>query len=243
MKNLLIFVFAAILALAVFSACDEDDSPTEAAATYTISGAITDGTGAALVGIAVDLTGDVIASDTTDANGEYEFANLESGDYVVAPTSSFYMFNPLTSTITGLDQDELVDFQAQTIFEGTWLSAGTNVAPLLVALFNYDSVQVVFDANTVELSSHIVGGAWATINGTYAITQEPTGDVHSIDIVYPAFEQGGIIQVISATPDTMKLEVVQTLPDIGAVPRTPATGFGSDVTLGTANIQVYLKQN
>jgi hypothetical protein len=34
----------------------------------------------------------------------------------------------------------------------------------------------------------------------------------------------------------MKLEAVQTVPDIGAVPRTPATGFGSDATLGTLPI-------
>ncbi len=244
MKNLLIFVLAGILALAVFTACsDDDDSPTEAAATYVISGAISDGTGSALVGIAVDLTGAAIASDTTDANGEYEFANLESGDYTITPSSSFYTFNPVNSSLSGLSQDEMADFQALTVFEGTWLSAGSNVAFLLSYYFNYDSIRVVFGTNTVELSSHVAGGAWSQQSGTYVVTQEDSGDVHSIEIVYTAFEQAGIIQVISATPDTMKLEVVQTLPDIGAVPRTPATGFGSDVTLGTTNIQVYLREN
>jgi len=243
MKKLFIFAFVAILALAVFTACEDDDSPTEATATYTISGAVSDGTGAALVGIAIDLTGSATASDTTDANGEYEFANLTVGDYTVTPSNSFYTFNPVNSTITGLNQDELADFQAQTVFEGTWLSAGSNVAFLLSFYFNYDSVRVVFGANTVELSSHVAGGAWSQQSGTYVVTQEDSGDVHPIEIVYAAFEQEGIVQVISANPDTMKLEVVQTLPDIGAVPRTPATGFGSDVTLGTTNIQVYLREN
>ncbi|MGD9898116.1 MAG: hypothetical protein AB7T22_03215 [Calditrichaceae bacterium] len=60
--------------------------------------------------------------------------------------------------------------------------------------------------------------------------------------VYAAFEQEGIFQVIDATPDTLKLEAVQTLPDIGATPRTVATGFGSDPALGTSNIQYYVKE-
>jgi len=127
---------------------------------------------------------------------------------------------------------------------GTWLSAGANVAPLLVALFQYDSVRVVMnDDQTVVLSTHPAGGAWADLNGTYTVTKSASGDVHTIEIDYTVFAQAGIIQVISATPDTMKLEVVQTNPDIGATPRTPETGFGSDPTLGNTNIQVYVREN
>jgi hypothetical protein len=128
---------------------------------------------------------------------------------------------------------------------GTWLSAGANVAPLLVALFNYDSVLVVMndDPTTLTLDSHIAGGAWTgELQGTYTVTEEPTGDVHSIAIVYAAFSQEGIIQIVEGNPDLMNLEVVQTVPDIGAVPRTPETGFGSDITLGDMNIQVYERQ-
>jgi len=39
----------------------------------------------------------------------------------------------------------------------------------------------------------------------------------------------------------MRLEAVQTTPNIGATPRTVETGFGSDATLGTANIQKYIR--
>jgi len=127
---------------------------------------------------------------------------------------------------------------------GDWLSAGANVAPLLVAVFNYDSVMVTLtEDNTVTLNSHVAGGAWTgEIAGTFTVTESATGDIHSIELVYAAFEQGGIIQIIEGTPDTMKLEVVQTVPDIGATPRTPETGFGSDPLLGTTNIQIYLMQ-
>ena len=127
---------------------------------------------------------------------------------------------------------------------GTWLSAGANVAPLLVTLFNYDSVLVVMNEDlTLTLDSHIAGGAWTgEIQGTYTVTEEPTGDVHTIEIDYTVFEQAGIIQVVPGTPDVMNLEVVQTVPDIGAVPRTPTTGFGSDPALLNTNIQVYERQ-
>jgi len=125
-------------------------------------------------------------------------------------------------------------------WHGTWLSAGDNVAPILVAIFNYDSVRVVMrDDNTVTLSTHVIGGAWTDTEGTYAVTETGKSDVLAISLVYPAFEQEGIIQTTLGAPDVLQLEAVQTVPDIGAVPRTPTTGFGSDATLGTANIQVY----
>lgn len=131
-------------------------------------------------------------------------------------------------------------------WEGSWLSAGANVAPLLIGVFNYDSVRVVFGENTVSLTSHIAGAAWSAPNeGTYTVTKSQTGDIHTIDIVYTAFEQSGIFQVVSANPDTLRLEVVQTVPDIGATPPTVAAGFGSTSggAFGTTNIQIYLKEN
>ncbi len=127
---------------------------------------------------------------------------------------------------------------------GTWLSAGTNVAPILVSLFKYDSVRVTLNAdNTVVLKSHVINGAWSTLGGVYTVTESATGSVHSIKINYTAFEQDGIVQVTSGTPDMLKLEAVQTTPNIGAVPRTPTSGFGSDAALGTLNIQNYIRVN
>ena len=127
---------------------------------------------------------------------------------------------------------------------GTWLSADANVAPILVSLFKYDSVRVTLNEDkTVVLESHIKDGAWFTTPGVYNVTESASGSVHAISINYTAFEQEGIIEVTSGTPDQMKLEAVQTVPDIGAVPRTPATGFGSDAALGTLNIQNYVRIN
>ncbi len=127
---------------------------------------------------------------------------------------------------------------------GTWLSADANVAPILVSLFKYDSVRVTLNEDkTVLLESHIKDGAWSALPGVYSVTESTSGNVHAISINYTAFEQEGIIEVTSGNPDQLKLEAVQTIPDIGAVPRTPATGFGSDAQLGTLNIQTYVRVN
>jgi hypothetical protein len=126
---------------------------------------------------------------------------------------------------------------------GQWLSAEGNVAPILVAVFNYDSVRVwLNDDQTVRLDTHVDGGAWTTTEGTYVVTESATGDVHAIELIYPAFSQEGIVEVTEGTPDVLRLEAVQTVPDIGAVPRTPETGFGSDGTLGDSNIQTYVRE-
>jgi hypothetical protein len=125
-------------------------------------------------------------------------------------------------------------------WHGTWLSTGTDVAPILVSLFSYDSVRVTMnDNNTVVLETHPAGGAWASQSGVYTVTESASSDIDAIAINYTAFEQEGIVQVWAAAPDSMWLEVVQTVPDIGATPRTPATGFGSDAALGVLNIQKY----
>lgn len=123
---------------------------------------------------------------------------------------------------------------------GSWVSEGDDVAPLLVALFNYDRVVVEFtDAGTVSLTTRVAGGGTATLNGTYAVTKSASGSIHEIEIVYPSFTQAGIIEVTDANPFQMRLEVVQTIPDIGATVPTVAAGFGADATLGTTNIQTY----
>jgi len=128
---------------------------------------------------------------------------------------------------------------------GTWLSEGDDVAPILAgAPFNYDQIRVTLgEDNTVLLESHVTDGAWSSLNGTYAVTESANSDIDAIQIVYPAFTQEGIIQVWTASPDSMWLEAVQTVPDYGFVPRTPESGFGTDPVYTDTNIQVYRRVN
>ena len=129
---------------------------------------------------------------------------------------------------------------------GEWLSEGDNVAPILAAGFNIERVEVTMnDDGTITLVQKVVDQPETTNTGVYTVTESATGDIHAISISYtgnPSFEQEGIIEVVEGNPDTMRLEVVQTVPDIGATPLTPADGFGADPTLGDTNIQVYVRQ-
>lgn len=140
------------------------------------------------------------------------------------------------------DDDNPVSGNDTEVWVGTWLSADANVAPILQTVFNYDSVRVEFTKDqVVRTHSHVKDGAWTTTEGIYKITESEDGDVHKVELSYDAFDQEGIIQFIDGNPMKMKLEAVQVRPNIGATPRTPETGFGSDATLGTANIQNYVK--
>ena len=129
---------------------------------------------------------------------------------------------------------------------GTWLSAGANVAPLLVGFYQTDTVRVTFTESTIVTKEHradSTGGHWeADQVGTFTLGEAPVDGIYGITIDYTeaaAYQQQGIVKLIEATPDTMKLEVV--LPNL-ATPRTPQDGFGSDPSLGTSNIQVYVRQ-
>ena len=127
------------------------------------------------------------------------------------------------------------------VWVGNWLSAGPNVAYLLSAYFQYDSVKVEFtEDNTVTLETHVIDGAWTSLEGTYVLTESTDSDLDVIQLIYTAFEQEGIIEIDG---DTLRLEAVQTVPDIAATVPTPAAGFGADPTLGTINIQTYIRQD
>ncbi len=120
---------------------------------------------------------------------------------------------------------------------GRWLSAGDDVAPVLVNVYQNDSIYVTFaDDNTVTLESHSPGSAWVTTIGTYSVTESATGDLHTINVSYPTYDQEGIIQVFPANVDSLWLEAVPlnygfTIPSVNA-------GFGNN-DQGTDNIQVY----
>lgn len=140
------------------------------------------------------------------------------------------------------DTNNIDEMTASEAVVGNWLSTGDNIASLLVYYFNYDSILVEFtENNIVTLKSHVADGAWTTLTGTYLLTESEEGDIHTFEAEYTGvFEQGGIIQIIEDDTDIMRLEVVQTSPDIGAAAPTVSDGFGAS-TLGDSNIQTYLR--
>lgn len=129
--------------------------------------------------------------------------------------------------------------------QGVWQSSKSNVAPLLVTLFQIDSIWVEFRTNnTYEVRQWNKDGVQLpTLSGTYTQSQSNVGNIWTIRLEQTqpsALISEGIFEI---TGNTMKYEVVQTQPDIQAVPPTPQGGFGSTNggALGQANVQTYVR--
>jgi hypothetical protein len=137
---------------------------------------------------------------------------------------------------------------------GTWLSAGTDVAPLLEAIFaslgGVDSIYATFTPSDTagSLGSYYVrqvNGNSSVVEyaGTYEETASTVGDIYSITIdqTTPSVtENAGIFEIYQANPDSMKYEVV-LLTGTSNVAPTPEAGFGStnNGAFGTQNVQRY----
>ncbi|MBI2850787.1 MAG: carboxypeptidase regulatory-like domain-containing protein [Chloroflexi bacterium] len=70
---------------------------------YAISGTITDGSGVALEGVTVSLSGNVNRTTITDRSGKYRFSGLLNGAYTVTPSLIGYGYTPesLNLTVSG----------------------------------------------------------------------------------------------------------------------------------------------
>jgi len=130
--------------------------------------------------------------------------------------------------------------------QGEWASSGSDVAPILVALFGTDSIYANFETNfSYTVEQYDTNGTKLTLAGVYTQTKSSSGDIYTIEVNQSspaALVSEGIFEVSGST---MRYEIVQTSPDIGATPPTAAAGFGSTNNggLGSVNIQVYQKIN
>lgn len=142
------------------------------------------------------------------------------------------------------DKDDTDTPVEKTGIQGEWESSGSDVAPILVVLFGTDSIYANFKTDMSYLvEQYDTAGAKLTLSGVYTQTKSGVDDIYTIEVNQssPATLVSEGIFKVSGT--TMQYEIVQTSPDIGATPPTPAGGFGSSNggALGTANIQTYNK--
>jgi hypothetical protein len=135
---------------------------------------------------------------------------------------------------TGPQQDQLV---------GVWVSAGANVAPGLVQLAGIDSIVATFSANQtyrVQQYSRTLG-TLPDLTGTYQVGAGAVANVREISLTQTAptaLQARGIFQV---TGNTMRYEVIQVEPNIGATAPTVAGGFGSTRLGGQATGQAWIQ--
>lgn len=130
--------------------------------------------------------------------------------------------------------------------QGTWLSAGANVAPLLAgAPFNIDSIKANFATNQTYTVTSYSGGTQTVLTGTYLQAASSVGAIWNITVNQTspsALTSEGIFEV---SGNNMTYEIVQTQPAIGVAPPTAVLGFGSTGggAFGMANIQKYVRVN
>ena len=102
-------------------------SLTVAPLTHSISGVITPSGSAS--GVSVSLGGSASATTTTDAAGNYAFAGLQDGSYLITPTKSGFTFSPANRTVTLSGADAAgVDFAAMPSANTISLTAPANGA-------------------------------------------------------------------------------------------------------------------
>lgn len=131
---------------------------------------------------------------------------------------------------------------------GTWKSAGTDVAPLLLGL-GFVEIDAVFrNDQTYTVTATDTAAAQVVFTGTYTATASGVGNIMDITLNQnspTAITSVGIYEIdTAADPDRMTYEVVQTEPTLGVAPPTAAAGFGSTgggVFLMT-NVQYFVRQ-
>lgn len=125
--------------------------------------------------------------------------------------------------------------------QGSWRSYP--VAPILATFA--DSIYAEFKSNNTYFVKQYKDGSKTELTGTYIQTKSGVGKIYTIKLnqsAPTAIIAEGIFE-ISEDNTSMKYEIVQTEPSLGATPPTAAAGFGSTAggAFGTINIQNYVR--
>ncbi|MGH9944098.1 MAG: carboxypeptidase regulatory-like domain-containing protein, partial [Pyrinomonadaceae bacterium] len=156
-------------------AADQTANFTGALNQFSIGGRITDGTNK-LAGVTVTLSGAQTGTTTTDAAGNYSFANLNAGgNYVITPAQADLNFTPPSQTFTNLTANQTADFagapNAFTVSGRITSASGGNplagVSVTLSGIFPPDALIVPVTATT-------------DANGTYSFTDVRRGGNYTV---------------------------------------------------------------
>ncbi|MFN3952575.1 MAG: hypothetical protein ACK4KT_09260 [Thermaurantimonas sp.] len=128
---------------------------------------------------------------------------------------------------------------------GKWQSSGDNISILLSTLHQIDSIFFDFrvDNTYIERQWDAYGALIGQFSGIYSQSRSVVGNIWSIrleqQIPFATISEG----IFEISGETMRLEIVQTFPDIQLLPPTPQGGFGSSNggALGITNVQTYVK--
>ena len=191
-----------------------------ALATYTISGNITNGSGAS-----VTLSGSSSASTTADGSGNFSFAGLSNGNYTVAASKSGFSISPASRTVTvnnsdmpGINFTAVAGLVIDAIAFRDTTSASTTATTSAFSTASANELLLAFVASDATSSGMTVtgvsGGAltWTLVRRTN--TQKGTAEV------WRAFANAQLSNVTVTA--TLAQSVISTV--------TVVTFIGSDTT-------------
>jgi photosystem II stability/assembly factor-like uncharacterized protein len=137
-------------------------------ATYSISGRVTDGAGASILGATITLAGSRSAVIQTSADGSYSFNGLPVGSYTVTPGSNSHSFNPPTVAFNNLSGNQTANFVGTpalfNISGRVRDASGNGINGATVALSGSRSATTQTDANGGYSFAQLVAG------GNYTVT-------------------------------------------------------------------------
>jgi hypothetical protein len=181
-----------------------------------------------------DTPSDDSSTDPTDATDPTDPTD---------PTDATDPTDPTDPTAEGTDGNDTTP--EPVTLQGVWLSEGENIAPLLVDLTGAMSITATFGDNTFTVVTIDDQGQEVQQVGVYVATPSEVGEIYDIVLeqtMPSVITVEGIYEVDNSTdPPTLRYEVVQTEPGVGAVPPTAEGGFGS-TSFGADLTQIYVRQ-
>jgi hypothetical protein len=254
-KQLSILMSLAMLGLVLFTNCGEDEDPELLGSIEITIDGLNAGTAAGVMvegpdGYTATVDASTTLSDLTLGLYTFTVETVDEGGARFVASESDITVN-LTSDVPEMLEITFAEFSSINGIVGTWVSAGDNVASLLVTLFAVDSIVAVFNSNQTYTVEQYAGGSTTplTLSGTFSQEDAGVNDIWNItvDQTSPAaLTSQGIFAVdASMNPNSLQYEIAQTSPDIGAIPPNATDGFGSTSggAFGTLNVQTYVRRS
>jgi hypothetical protein len=146
-------------------------------ATYTLSGKVINGAGAALSNVQVTLSGSGQGIVQTDAQGNYSIAGLfAGGNYTITPTLHGYVFNPTRVVYNNLSANRTQTFVGTThpyTISGQVKDAGNNgLSNVSVTLSRAGGTETIVALTNASGNYTFSNVAW---EATYTVTTNKTG--------------------------------------------------------------------
>jgi hypothetical protein len=129
---------------------------------FNVSGRVTNAASAPISGVTITLSGNGTQQVTTNANGDYSFANVVGGfTYTLTPSKTGYLFTPASQAFPNLLANPNANFTGRLVYTISGRAADNN--------------GVGINAATITLSGAQTGVAQTDANGNYSFVNLDQG--------------------------------------------------------------------